>query len=102
MVATITVGGATAKGKVWSTQYTSLRAYDEWVNDVTNRIWFARVGPSGPILPDVSRGTRLTKWPSTPIISVDFAPELHSGGWSFHINSKVSNLEDVSLGTSHE
>ena len=95
---TITVGGATAKGKVWSTQYTSLRVYDEWVDDVTNRIWFARVGPSGPILPDVSRGARLTEWPSTPIVSVDFAPELHSGGWSFHTSSDALNLEDVSLG----
>ena len=95
---TITVGGATAKGKVWSTQYTSLRVYDEWVDDVTDRIWFARVGPTGPILPDVSRGTRLTKWPSTPIVSVDFAPELHSGEWSFHTSSDDLNLEDVSLG----
>ena len=95
---TITVGGATAKGKVWSTQYTSLRMYDEWVNDVTNRIWFARVGPSGPILPGVSRGTRLTAWPNTPIVSIDFAPELHSGGWSFHTNGDVLNLEDVTLG----
>ena len=94
----ITVGGATAKGKVWSTQYTSLRVYDEWVSEVTNRIWFARVGPSGPILPSVSRGARLVEWPNTPIVSVDFAPELHSGGWSLHTSGDVLNLEDVVLG----
>ena len=95
---TITVGGATAKGKVWSTQYSSLRVYDEWVDDVTSRIWFARVGRSGPILPDVSRGARLNEWPHTPIVSIDFAPELHSGGWTFHTESDDLNLEDVSLG----
>ena len=95
---TITVGGATAKGKVWSTQYTSLREHDAWVNDVANRIWFARVAPSGPILPGVSRGTRLIAWPNTPIVSVDFAPELHSGEWSFHRNGDDLNLEDVTLG----
>ena len=94
---TITVGGATAKGKVWSTQYTSLRVYDEWVDDLTSRIWFARVGPSGPILPDVSRGSRLNEWPSKPIVSVDFPPELHTGGWTFHTSSDDLNLEDVSL-----
>ena len=94
----ITVGGATGKGKVWSTQYTSLRVLDEWIDDVTNRIWFARVGPSGPILPGVSRGTRLVAWPNSPIVSVDFAPELHSGGWSFHTNGDDLNLEDVTLG----
>ena len=94
----ITVGGATGKGKVWTTQYTSLRVHDEWVDDVTNRMWFARVGPSGPILPGVSRGTRLVAWPNSPIVSVDFAPELHSGGWSFHTNGDDLNLEDVALG----
>ena len=93
----ITVGGATGKGKVWSTQHTSLRVHDEWVDDLTNRIWFARVGPSGPILPGVSRGTRLVAWPNTPIVSVDFAPELHSGGWSLHTNGDDLNLEDVTL-----
>ena len=93
----ITVGGATAKGKVWSTQYTSLREHNEWVDDVTNRIWFARVGPSGRILPDVSRGNRLVEWPNSPIVSVDFAPGVHSGGWSFHTDDDDLNLEDVSL-----
>ncbi len=96
---TITRGGATAKGKVWSTQYTSLRQYDKWVDDLTNRIWFPRVGLSGPILPDVSRGARLAQWPSNPIVSIDFAPELHARGWTFDIQLEemAASLEDVTL-----
>lgn len=95
----VTVGGATGKGKIWSNRYSSLRDYDAWIDEVVSRIWFSRIGATGPVLPGVRRGTRLVNWPQSVPVTADFAPELFGRGWTVHeANGEViASLDDVSL-----
>lgn len=94
-----TVGGATAKGKIWSTRYSSLREYNDWIDEVAGRIWFPRIGTSGPVLPNVSRGSRLIAWPDSIVVAVDFAPELYARDVTFHgpDGMLLASLDDVLL-----
>ena len=96
---TITVGGATGKGKLWRTHYSSLREYDEWIGQIAERVWFERVGPSGPLLPGVNRGARFEHWPDSVPIAVEFDPALIVGGFKVARGgeSPFASLEDVVL-----
>ena len=58
-----TAGVSTGKAKYWETRYTPLRKYDEFVASLTTRYWFPTIAPSGPLLPQITRGQTMLTWP---------------------------------------
>ena len=70
-----TAGVSTGKAKYWETRYTPLRQYDEFVASLADRYWFPSIAPSGPLLPQITRGKTMLTWPrTTPIaVSMDYA-----------------------------
>ncbi|MBA4179666.1 MAG: helicase [Anaerolinea sp.] len=93
-----TAGASTAKGKLWVTRYASLRDYDEWIDDTAARLWFDFGSPSGPLLPNVNRGQRLTEWPDSLLVAAELHPALSGQSWSFALGEGITcAIEDVEL-----
>ena len=69
-----TAGVSTGKAKYWETRYTPLRQYDEFVASLATRYWFPTIAPSGPLLPQITRGQTMLTWRrATPIaVSMDY------------------------------
>lgn len=77
-----TAGLSTGKAKYWETRYTPLRLYDDFITTLAERYWFPPPPPSGPLLPSVSRGSRLTSWPIAKPIAVELDQAVLIGGWT--------------------
>jgi superfamily II DNA or RNA helicase len=77
-----TAGIATEKSKVWESRYVSLRVYEEWVNDLVERYWFPPPGGPGRLLPNVVRGARLTRFPSSAVAAIELNASIYGAGWA--------------------
>lgn len=94
---TTTGGAALEKGKIWVTRHVSLRRYDEWVDDLAARLGNATVGRSGPLLPSLSRGSRLSAWPSAPAVAAELDPRMYARDWAVIVGEHRVPVEALEL-----
>lgn len=76
-----TAGVSTGKSKYWETRYAPLRLYEQFVSDFAARYWFPPAPPSGPLLPQINRGRRLTAWPDSEVLAVGLDYALVGAEW---------------------
>jgi superfamily II DNA or RNA helicase len=76
-----TAGIATGKGKYWEMRHAPLREYDAFVTKLAERYWFPPTSVSGQLLPQLTRGRRLTTWPTVAPVAVELDYALFGGGW---------------------
>jgi len=76
-----TAGVSTGKSKYWETRYAPLRLYEQFVSDFAARYWFPPAPPSGPLLPQINRGHRLTAWPTSEVLAVGLDYALVGAEW---------------------
>lgn len=77
-----TAGVSTGKSKYWETRYTPLREYEAFVADFADRYWFPPAPPTGPLLPQISRGQALTAWPTADVLAVTMDYALIGSEWT--------------------
>lgn len=91
-------GAALEKAKVWVTRYSPLLAYDRWVEHASTLLWFERTSMSGPLLPALRRGTRLSAWPEAPALAAELHPALIGRGFqAVTSDGELVSIEDVEL-----
>ncbi len=86
-------GVSTGKAKYWELRHSSLRGYDEFVTDLTNKYWYPPTTADGPLLPQVGRGRRFSAWPESTPLLIDLDEGLLSGGWTLPNGSPMHSLE---------
>jgi superfamily II DNA or RNA helicase len=95
-------GIASEKAKYWETRYSSLRDYDAFLTNLSASYWFPKVSASGPLLPRVSRGSRLTSWPSGDPVAAVLDPVFLAHDWRFADKTPLSSLELTALPATEE
>lgn len=90
-----TAGVATGKGKYWETRYSTLLDYNEFLTDFAERYWFPPAAAGGPLLPQVSRGTRLEEWPASMPLAAEVDGALMGTGWTTENGIELDSLELV-------
>ncbi len=88
-----TAGVSTGKGKYWETRYTPLRLYEAFVADLAERYWYPTVSASGPLLPQINRGTTLVEWPVSPVLAVALDYALIGAEWTIDGHSSLDFLD---------
>lgn len=76
-----TVGIAVEKSKIWESRYVSLRGYDEIVSGYAAEYWSASA-VADPLLPAVSRGSRVTNFPASEVIVAELDVQSLEEGWA--------------------
>ncbi|QQG96741.1 DEAD/DEAH box helicase family protein [Mycobacteroides chelonae] len=78
-----TAGIATGKGKIWESRDLKLRRYEQYMSDYIDRYWFPPAQPLGRLLPGVSRGSRINKFPDerSLIAAIELDPALYVQDW---------------------
>lgn len=66
-----TAGLSTKKAKYWETRYSSLRAFDTFIDWVAESYWFPPQSVSGTLFPQVQRGHRLSTWPDADLVAIE-------------------------------
>lgn len=91
-------GAALEKAKVWVTRYSPLRSFDQWVEQTSTLLWFERTSASGPLLPALNRGTRLTGWTDAPALAAELNPALLGRGFqAVTDDGELVAVEDIDL-----
>jgi hypothetical protein len=91
-------GAALEKAKLWVTRYAPLRSFDQWIEQTATLLWFERTSVSGPLLPALNRGTRLTAWPPAPALAAELNPALLGRGFQVVSgNGELVSMEDVEV-----
>ena len=85
-------GFAVEKAKVWESRYVPLRAYDDLLADFADRYWSA-TPIANPLLPTVSRGTRLESYPDTGVAAIEMHPQLLASAWVTTTGFPVPRLD---------
>ena len=84
---TFSAGVATGKAKYWEMRYSPLREYNQFVSWLAERYWFPTVSSAGQLLPQVTRGKRLSVWPIAAPLAAELDYALVGTGW--HTSSGV-------------
>jgi len=88
-----TAGLATGKGKIWESRNVKLRQYEAYISDYIDRYWFPPAQLRGRLLPEVSRGSRIEEFPTTPMIAaIELDPALYIQG-RFIDNLPLADLQ---------
>jgi len=88
-------GFSVENAKVWLNRYLSLRHYIEWVDDVSSRIWYPTIGPSGPLLPGIDRGKIFNTWPESLPLVVEMNPRVYGWAYTINHNENAYSIEDI-------
>lgn len=88
-----TAGVSTGKSKYWETRYTPLRLYESFVSELADRYWFPPASPSGPLLPQISRGHALTAWPTSEALATEMDYALIGAEWTIDEAGPLDALE---------
>lgn len=88
-----TAGVSTGKSKYWESRYTPLRHYEMFVTEFADRYWFPTVPPTGPLLPQISRGQTLVSWPTSPVLAVTIDYALVGSEWMIDGHGSVDFLD---------
>lgn len=91
------VGMASEKAKYWETRYSSLRDYDAFLAALATNYWYPRTSAAGPLLPRVSRGNRLTAWPTGDAVAAALDPAFFLDDWRFSDKTPLSSLDLMAL-----
>ncbi|GAA1376579.1 hypothetical protein GCM10009661_44990 [Catellatospora chokoriensis] len=87
-------GVSAANGKYWETRYVSLNEYEDFATDLASRYWHPSQSGAGPLLPHVTRGSRLEWFPNADLLLIEINPKLIGQGWT----TPYGPLEDLDLG----
>lgn len=85
-------GFAVEKAKVWESRYVPLRSYDDLLTDFADRYWSA-TPIRNPLLPTVSRGTRLSSYPEAGAAAIEMHPQMLGSAWVTPDGFPVSRLD---------
>jgi superfamily II DNA or RNA helicase len=88
-------GFSVEKAKVWLNRYLSIRQYVEWIEDISSRLWYPAIGPSGPILPGIDRGKLFTTWPESPPFIVEMSPQIYGRAFVIVHEGIEYPIEDI-------
>jgi hypothetical protein len=92
---TTTVAGmASSKSKYWETRYLSLRLFDAFAHELAGRYWFPQDSRSGPLLPNVARGSRTETFGTGEPWMSEFSPRIYTQGWRI---PELGPIEDMDL-----
>ncbi|GAA1560474.1 DEAD/DEAH box helicase family protein [Kribbella lupini] len=94
-------GVATGKSKYWEGRYLSLRNYEVFAADLASRYWLPTTSAAGRLLPNVTRGRRLTAFPDSEVAVIEHSPGLRTMDWRTLDGRPVESLE-LHLDTSQE
>ncbi|MFD7159040.1 DEAD/DEAH box helicase family protein [Kribbella sp. NPDC059898] len=86
-------GVATAKGKYWESRALSLRNYEAFTAELASRYWLPTVSAAGRLLPNVTRGERLRRFPDSAVALVENSPGIRGLGWVTVDGEPVEELE---------
>lgn len=92
-VGTYTAGVSTGKSKYWETRYVPLRHYEAFATSLASRYWFPPPSVAGPLLPNVTRGSRLTAFPTADIAMIELNPALLGQGWTTVNGGPIDDLD---------
>lgn len=87
-----TAGLAAEKSKYWETRYLGLREYDLFVVELAGRYWYPGQAASGPLLPNVSKGTRTETFPPEPI-AAEINPALFGASYALPDGRPIESLD---------
>jgi superfamily II DNA or RNA helicase len=90
---TYTAGVATQRGKFWESRYVPLREYENHIADYAARYWSEGSGVTRQLLPEVSRGERVTHFPSGLVAAIELNPRLSGLGWSLPGGTALEDLD---------
>jgi hypothetical protein len=88
-----TAGVSTGKSKYWETRYAPLRQYEAFISDLAERYWFPPPPPSGPLLPQITRGQTLTAWPKSAVLAVTMDYALIGAEWDLTGHGSLDFLD---------
>lgn len=88
-----TAGVSTGKSKYWETRYVPLRHYEEFVTGLASRYRFPPPSVAGPLLPNVTRGSRLSEFPGADVVMIELNPALLGQGWTTDHSGVVDDLD---------
>lgn len=95
---TSTSGISSKKRKFWDTSRVSLAAHRAFVDDLADRYWDPTISPSGPLLPELSRGKRLIHWPNSTPVFADMHSSFFQGGWRLFVDGEdKGGIEGLNL-----
>ncbi|MGC4939824.1 DEAD/DEAH box helicase [Kribbella sp. DT2] len=86
-------GVSTGKGKYWESRQLSLRNYDVFTTEFASRYWLPTVAAAGRLLPNVTRGERLTSFPDDDVAVIEHNPAVRGMGWTTTQGGPVEQLE---------
>jgi hypothetical protein len=74
-------GVATGRSKYWEGRYLSLRNYEVFAADLASRYWLPTASAAGRLLPNVTRGRRLTAFPESGVAVIEHSPSIRNMDW---------------------
>ena len=74
-------------------RYSPLREYNQFVSWLAERYWFPTVSSAGQLLPQVTRGKRLSVWPTAAPLAAELDYALVGTGWHTSSGGPLETLD---------